>query len=358
VTYALAAAGTGGHVYPALAVAEALIDLGVARDDIVFFGGDRMEADAVPAAGFDFVGVRIRGLQRSLSPSNLTLPAVVWKAARALRAEIRDRRVRALGVFGGYVSGPAALAARRESVPVVVHEQNAAPGLANRLISPRAAATLVAFPAAAARLTRAEVVGNPLRNPLADFSREELRPKSRGEYGIGEGAPVLGVLGGSLGALVLNETVATLASSTSPEELSILHLTGPAHIEAFRPVAEQSPLTWVTRAYEPDMEMFYAAADLVLARSGALTVSELAATGSPSVLVPLEATKQGANAAYLSGSGAAVVIRQRDIDSVVGEVKRLLADPGARAAMGREAARLARPAAAQAVAARLLEVAR
>lgn len=350
MTFAIAAAGTGGHVYPALAVADALVDGGVDRADIVFFGGDRMEAATVPAAGYEFIGVEIRGLRRSLSPENLRLPGMVRRAARLIESELVARGVRAVGVFGGYVSVPAALAARRAGAAIVVHEQNARPGLANRLIAPRAAAVLAAFPAALARLRKARVVGNPLRRELASFSRTELRTKALDAYGLPEGIPVLGVLGGSLGALVLNETTAKIAAA-GPADFGILHLTGPAHVDGLAPVAARSAAPWVVRAFEPAMEMFYAAADVVLARAGALTVSELMATGTPSVLVPLEATHQGANAALLASAGGAVVVRQRDLDAVPGEVRRLLAHPEDRERMAAAAMSLAAPNAARAVAA-------
>lgn len=357
MTYALAAAGTGGHVYPAIAVADQLVERGVSADSIVFFGGSRMEMRAVPAAGYDFVEVEIRGLRRSLSPQNLTLPWVVRRASKAIGAEMRRRRVRALAVFGGYISVPAAMAARRARVPIVVHEQNARPGLANRLIAPRAEATLVAFEAATRRLEGAVVVGNPLRRELAEFDRAELRDKARDEYGLSGAQPVLGVLGGSLGAHVLNETTKRIAAESGPDELSIVHLTGPSHIEALAPLAAHSGITWVTRAFESAMEMFYAAADVVIARAGAMTVSELMATATPSILVPLEATNQEVNARQLAAGVGTVIVAQDDIARVPSEARRLLGDGSRRRDMAAAAAALARPGAADAVARRLMEAA-
>ena len=357
MTYALAAAGTGGHVYPALAVADALVDAGVSVRDIVFFGGDRMEAHTVPAAGYDFVGVDIRGLRRSLSRENLTLPRTVRRATRAVAAELTRRRVRAVGVFGGYVSVPVALAARRVGAGVVVHEQNARPGLANRLIAPRAAATLAAFPQARRKLKSARIVGNTQRRGLAHFSRSDRRAKALDGYGLGEDLPVLGVLGGSLGALVLNETTSRLAAAARPGSFAIVHLTGAAHIDDIAPLADEVAVPWVTRAFEPAMEMFYAAADLVLARAGALTVSELMATGTPSVLVPLAATHQGDNAALLAAAGGAEVVSQEHIAEVPARVERLLGDGDRLGEMAEAASRLAPEGAADEMAAVLQEVA-
>jgi UDP-N-acetylglucosamine--N-acetylmuramyl-(pentapeptide) pyrophosphoryl-undecaprenol N-acetylglucosamine transferase len=341
-------------VYPAIAVADALVDAGVAKGDIVFFGGSRMEVDAVPAAGYEFVGVEIRGLRRSASLENLKLPGIVRRATRRIAAELDRRAVSAVGVFGGYISLPAALAARRLHVPVIVHEQNAHPGLANRLISPRATTTLVAFPSAKRRLKRARVVGNPLRPELAKFVRADLRDKARERYDLPAEMPVLGVLGGSLGALVLNEVTVRIAADADPGQFAIVHLTGHAHSDSFAPVAARSPLSWTTRPYEPDMEYFYAAADVVLARAGALTVSELAATATPAVLVPLEATHQAANTAHLEEAGGVVVISQQEIERVPVELQQLLHDVSRRDQMARAAGGFATPDAAAQVAAELI----
>ena len=129
MTYAIAAAGTGGHVYPGLAVAEALMAAGVDRSKIVFFGGDRMEATTVPAAGFELTQLELRGLKRSFSPSNLSLPFVVWRAVRRTRNEIEARGISAMLCMGGYVTVPVAYAAKRSGIRLLIHEQNARAGL-------------------------------------------------------------------------------------------------------------------------------------------------------------------------------------------------------------------------------------
>ena len=198
---AIAAAGTGGHVYPALAVAEALERQGVPRSDLVFLGGDRMEATAIPAAGYRFCGVELTKLRRSLSPENLRIPFVVRRAAVAMAEELRRSDVGVVLGMVGYVTVPAALAARRAGVPFVVHEQNADPGLAARFGARRARVTLLGLPGAAERLPRSEVVGNPLRSEIAAFERSRLRAAARRRYGLPAEGPVVGMLGGSLGAM-------------------------------------------------------------------------------------------------------------------------------------------------------------
>jgi UDP-N-acetylglucosamine--N-acetylmuramyl-(pentapeptide) pyrophosphoryl-undecaprenol N-acetylglucosamine transferase len=353
VSYAIAAAGTGGHLYPALAVATELVERGVPRSEIVFIGGDRLEATLVPEAGFDLIAVAIRGLRRSLAPSNLALPFVVRRAARDIAVELRQRRVGSLLVMGGYISVPAAMAARRCDVPFIVHEQNGRPGLANRMVARRAARVLVAFPQALAKLARSQLVGNPLRRSLVELDKEARRGAARRRYELEATGPVLGVMGGSQGALAINEAISTYAATA--HRPPIVHLVGPGHITAMRQLAEGSQIPWRIVGFENSMEDFYAACDLVVARAGAGTVSELAVTGTPAVLVPLEAVAQQDNAAHLAAAGAAVVLKQADLRSLGGEIDRLIDDAGALAAMSQAARRAGHPGAAAAVADALME---
>lgn len=354
MTYAFAAAGTGGHVYPALAVADELVERGVDRREIVFFGGDRMEATTVPNAGYRFVGVDIHGLRRQLSLDNLRLPSLVWRATRRIAAAMDEARTRVVVPFGGYVSVPAAWAAHRVGASLYLHEQNAVPGLANKIIARRAKVSFVAFPAAADRLPRATVVGNPIRQALRSFDRTSLRDEALQRYEVPQGVVVLGVLGGSLGAQVLNDVTLRIADDLDPAKVAIVHLTGDAHYSTVTAEAVRSGVAWRTVAFEREMEYFYAAADLVVGRAGALTISELAATATPAVVVPLAAVAQEANAEFLAERGAVVVVPQNEIDRVPVEVEQLLVDPARLRRMGEAARAAARPEAAADMAAALL----
>jgi UDP-N-acetylglucosamine--N-acetylmuramyl-(pentapeptide) pyrophosphoryl-undecaprenol N-acetylglucosamine transferase len=357
VTFAFAAAGTGGHVFPALAVADALVADGVSRDEIVFFGGDRMEAKTVPAAGYNFVSVDLRGLKRSLSPQNLGIPKVVWNARNQMAAEMARRATKACIVFGGYVSVPAALAARKVGARILVQEQNATPGLANRFVARSAERVFVGFPAARGKLKGAELTGNPLRSVFAEFDREALRDQARARYGLPPDLPVLGVLGGSLGAKILNEAIEALVLSIDPGHLAIVHLTGRPHFEDIEKRATRSAIDWRPVAFEDQMEMFYAASDLVLSRAGAMTINELAATGTPAVVVPLGlGTKQAANVLELESAGGLVHVSQATIDQVPIVIDQLIVDRARREAMGQVMASHGRPAAARVIAAALQEV--
>lgn len=320
----MAAAGTGGHVFPALAVADELVLRGWDHSDIVFFGGDRMEASVVPEAGYPFVAVDIHGIRRSLSLDNLRLPGKVWKARNLIAGEIRHESLEVMIVFGGYIAGPAALAASATSIPLVVHEANAVPGVANRLIARRADTVYAAFRPTAEKLRTTAVIGSPLRRSLCTFDRTRLRPNARRRYGLAEDGFVVGIVGGSLGAAFLND-VATELAKRQPS-FSVLHVTGEAHRDSGAP--SNVHRGWVTIAFEHDMANLYAAVDLIVARGGALTMSEVQATRTPAIVVPLPAGRsyQAANAADLVASGGGIVVAQSTPGEVASEVMALADD--------------------------------
>ena len=353
----IAAAGSGGHVYPALAVADAMVAGGMDRSDIVFFGGNRMESQTVPAAGFRFVQVDIHGLRRSLSVENLSLPFKITAASKIIGAEIRTAGLDAMIVFGGYVSGPAAQAARRMKIPLIVHEANAVPGIANRLIASRANLVLVASAAATTKLKTGIVVGNPLRKAFDTFDRSLLTAESKARYGIPFDAKVLGIVGGSLGSEALNAIAVDIASrDTRP--FHILHITGTPNATAMFK-ASGSYADWTVLPYEEDMIYLYAACDLVVSRAGAMTIAELQETATPAIVVPLPAGKgyQSHNADELRTSGGAIVMLQDDKEAIVAAVFSLMADDGARNEMGRRAGQTGRRNAATEVANRTMELA-
>jgi UDP-N-acetylglucosamine--N-acetylmuramyl-(pentapeptide) pyrophosphoryl-undecaprenol N-acetylglucosamine transferase len=356
VTVGIAAAGSGGHVYPALAVAEELVSRGVDRDNVIFFGGDRIETRLVPEAGHRLVVVDIHGIRRSISFDNVKLPFKVRIARDVIARAIHDEDVRSMIVFGGYVSGPAALAARKCKIPLIVHEANAVPGVANRLVARNADTVFVAFEPALGKLPRATVIGSPLRKAFNEFDRDAMAADARAGYGVDVDATVLGVIGGSLGASALNELTLRLASIPD-RSFEIIHITGPTHEAPLAAQAAQIP-GWVVKGYEHDTTQLYAAADLVLARGGALTVAELHATRTPAVIVPLPAGGgyQGLNAADVEHLGGAIVIDQSRSDEIVDTIVSLMADRDRRMRMSEPLSAAPHLSAARAVADRVLEV--
>ncbi len=342
MTYAIAAAGTGGHVFPGLAVGEALVADGVARGDVLFVGGTRLEASVYPEAGFPFLTVELMGLQRRFTTQNLKLPLVVKRAVDRIAAEFEERRVGVALGLGGYVTVPTGLAARRLGIPFCVSEQNAHAGLANRLMSRLATRSFASFPQTVG-MPRATWVGNPIRQSI--LSSEPVAD-ARSSYGLDPDEPVLGVFGGSLGAKALNDAVEADMVRWQTAGIQVLHLVGSRNAE----IADRAAgvTGWRVVPFEDRMERFYAACDLVVARAGG-AVAELTATGTPSVLVPGSFGSGGhqeANAEALGAVGAAVVVREDDIQTLGRVVIDLLGDPARLAKMAEAARSFAKPYAA------------
>jgi UDP-N-acetylglucosamine--N-acetylmuramyl-(pentapeptide) pyrophosphoryl-undecaprenol N-acetylglucosamine transferase len=356
MSYLIAAAGTGGHVFPGLSVGEALLDLGVPRRDILYVGGDRLAATVYPEEGFPYLTLELRGLQRSLSADNLTLPIVVYRAKKRLEETMRERKVSSALGMGGYVTIPTALAARNLGVPFSLAEQNAEAGLANKVASRWAEHCFVSFPETGG-LEKGEWVGNPVREPFWEFDRSVLRQDALTHFGLDGDRPVLGVFGGSLGAGAINEAVCSLATRWDRGSIDIVHLTGKSHIDELAGIEPADDVRWRRVAFEDSMELFYAAVDLAVARSGG-AVAELTATATPAILVPGQfgsAGHQARNARFLTDHGAALTVSENDVDSLPSVVAEVLFDRDLLAKMSMAARDIARPGAARTIARALIE---
>lgn len=357
MTFLIAAAGTGGHVFPGLAVGEALVDLGVSRTDVLFVGGDRLEASVYPEEGFPFLQVEIRGLKRSLAVENLGLPVVVARARRKIIGAIEERGIAAGLGMGGYVTLPASMACSKKGIPFMVSEQNADAGMANRIAGRRAARRFGSFPETEG--LDAEWVGNPVREAFWQFDRDQLRAQARHRYGLRDELPTLGVFGGSLGAKAINDVIAHCVSTWTGPEVQVLHLTGSIHHDDMMSRSTPPSVTWRRVAFEDSMELFFAASDLVVARAGG-AVAEITATETPSILVPGEfgsAGHQARNAACLHDYEAALVVPESVIDRLCRVIGEVLFDAKALDAMRRGARRIAKPEAAHTIAKALIEAA-
>lgn len=342
MTYAIAAAGTGGHVFPGLAVGEALVAEGVDMGEVLYVGGTRLESAVYPGAGFPFLSVELMGLQRRFTPQNLRLPWVVKRAVDRITGEFEARNVGSVLGLGGYVTVPTGLAARRLGIPFCVSEQNAHAGLANRLMSRLASRSFGSFPETVG-MPAASWVGNPIRRSVLSAVDPT---EARSSYGLQPEAPVVGVFGGSLGAKVLNDAVEAHVTEWRNTGLQVLHLVGARNAEI---VAKARGVHgWHVVPFEDRMERFYAACDLVVARAGGV-VAELTATATPVVLVPGafgSGGHQRANAEVLERIGAAVVVTEEDMGRLGSVVTDLAGDPAALKAMAEAARSFAKPHAA------------
>ena len=356
----VAGGGTAGHVLPALAAARALVERGHAGEAIHFVGSARgLERRLVPEAGFDITLLPGRGIARRASLANVGAAlGLGWALVRALALVARKRPAVVLSV-GGYASLPCALAAAALRVPLVVHEQNAVPGLANRVAGCFARASAVSFEGTA--LPRAVVTGNPVGEEVLAVDRTPAsREAARRELGLPVTATVLAAFGGSLGARRVNEAVFGLVRAWGERSgLAVRHAVGARDWDAVRATLPRPPsggMTYQPVRYEERMPLLLAAADVAVCRSGGTSVAELAVTGLPAVLVPLPIAPndhQTANAAALVRAGAAVLVPDGELtpERLMAELRPLLEEPDRLAAMGAAARRVARRDAAGRVAA-------
>jgi len=353
--------GTGGHVYPAIAIADAVQAL---RPDaqIVFAGTqDRLEARAVPEAGYALHPITAQGIQRRATASNLLLPVRVaqglmqsWRLVGAINPDV------AVGT-GGYVAGPVLLAAWLRGRPILVQEQNAYAGLTNRVLARLASRIHLAFPEAKdwVPAERAEVSGNPTRRSL----REAAPTEARAALDLPESARTVLVMGGSLGSAAINGAVEHNLDALLSQPSGDVHVvwqTGERYYDTIVDEIDEHPRLHVVE-YIDEMGAAYAAADLVVCRSGALTCSELMVTGAPAVLVPspnVTADHQTKNARSLERAGAAVLLPEPELDARLDEVVvDLLGDPETLNQMAEAARERARPDAAETIARDVLTLA-
>ena len=356
----LAGGGTAGHIEPAMAVADALIALD-ANVHITALGTARgLENRLVPERGYQLRLVTPVPLPRKLSADLIRLPWRIRMSIKQTRAVLDDVAADVVVGFGGYVAVPAYLAARRSRpVPVVVHEANARAGLANRVGARFARRVLAAVPGSGLR--GAEVVGMPLRASITGLDRAALRAQARAFFGFDDDARVLLVFGGSQGAVAINRAVSAAATDLAAAGVSVLHAHGPKNtLELPTPHAGDPP--YIAVPYLDRMDLAYAAADLAICRSGAMTVAEVSAVGLPAVYVPLPIGngEQRLNALPVVDAGGGVLVADADLTpAYVGtEVVRLLTDRAGLAEMTAAAAGVGHRDAARRVAAIVLEVAR
>jgi len=347
-TALIMAGGTGGHVFPGLAVAE---EMRAAGWDVVWMGArSGMEARLVPPRGYRMAFIRAAALRGKGMLAALLLPLnLLVGFAQAAHAIFRLRPDVVLGM-GGYVAFPGGMMASLLARPLAVHEQNAIAGLTNKVLARLADKSMTAFPEA---LPRAEWTGNPVRREIT-----AIAPPA--ERFAGRGGPLrLLVVGGSLGALALNECVPQALALLEPRPV-VVHQSGEKHLEALRASYRAAGVEGELLPFIDDMARRYAEADLVICRAGAITVAELSAVGVASVLVPFPHAvddHQSANARFLSERGAALLLPQAELapEKLAATLRAL--DRPRLLEMARRARDLGKPDAARLVAARCMEIA-
>lgn len=351
----IVAGGTAGHVNPALAIAGYLKE--EYPDAEIHFAGRKkgMEFGLVTKAGYPFHHIEVNGIQRHLTLQNIRRNALAVfhlatsiPRANAILEQIKPDLV--IGT-GGYVSGPIVQAAARKGIKTAIHEQNAYPGITNKILAKHVDVVLAAMPDAVERLgvpEKTTVVGNPVRIEMFNTNRS-----AREALGIDDNRTMLLSFGGSLGAQRVNEVIAELAAwEIANRDFYHIHATGSIEKEDFAKLASEMGIannpSFVIREYIEDMPALLAAADLVICRAGALTLAEITAVGRASILIPspnVTENHQYHNAMQLEKAGAAVVIEEKNLtgETLISLVEKLAKDPAELLVMGAKARGLAQP---------------
>jgi len=330
-TYAVITGGaTSGHVVPALAIIELLVEAGHGRETLVYVGSDRgIETTLVPQTGIACVFLGVDGLQRGLSLAkikrNLRMLPTMMRATQLATQVLVQHRPRVVVSVGGYVSAPICRAARHLKIPVVTCSYDSKPGIATKMQARYASAVAVAqMPST---LRGAQLTGAPVRAELRRLDRSASRGVSRTRLGFSADAKLVVVMGGSLGSAVLNSATVSLVAhmeSLSSLNVSILHIAGSRYMEDQQLASEikrsDGSIMYQRIAYSSDMDDVYAAADLVVARAGASTVAEIATVGIASILIPWKDAAENhqlTNAKILSDQGGAVLLEESRLNDEV-----------------------------------------
>ena len=314
----LSGGGTGGHIYPAVSVAEALKRKYGSDVEILFVGAEgKMEMEKIPALGYNIKGLPVAGLQRKFTPKNLLLPFKVIKSLHRAKRVIREFGADIVVGFGGYASAPVLWSAQRMGVPTIIQEQNSYAGLTNKLLSKRAKRICVSYDGMERFFPKDRIVmtGNPLRGRFtADAGN---RAEALGYYGFNDSLPVVLVVGGSLGTRTMNEMMkAWIATLGGEAPVQVIWQTGKFYEREMQEFLKAHPTKNIWQgAFIERMDYAYAAADVVISRSGACTVSELCLVAKPTIFVPspnVAEDHQTKNAQALVEKGAAEIVRDSE----------------------------------------------
>jgi len=355
--FIISGGGTGGHIFPAIAIANELKRIDP-HSDILFIGAKgRMEMQKVPEAGYKIKGLWISGLQRKISYKNLLLPVKwVYSVYASLRI-IKTYKPDVVVGVGGYASAAIVFAASIKGIPILLQEQNSFAGLTNKWLSKKANKICVAYPEMEKFFPSHKIVytGNPIRQDLIEKAIDKKEAKHR--LGLDTSKSLLFVTGGSLGAKMLNESVVKNLELLKENNIQLIWQTGSFYFNQYKTMGGEAVLV---QEFVKNMDLVYSAADLILCRAGALTISEICALGKASVLIPspyVAEDHQTHNALSLANRDAAILIKdQNAIQEAVPKCVELLSNMEQRDKLGRNALALGRPNAAHEIASEIIKL--
>jgi UDP-N-acetylglucosamine--N-acetylmuramyl-(pentapeptide) pyrophosphoryl-undecaprenol N-acetylglucosamine transferase len=344
--------GTGGHVYPAIAIANAWTEK-YPESEILFVGAEgKMEMQKVPEAGYRIEGLKIAGIQRKLSIKNLSFPLKVLDSLHKSRKLLKNFNPHLVVGVGGYASGPVLFSAQRKGIPTMIQEQNSYAGITNKLLAKKAKAICVAYPGMDEFFPadRLHYTGNPVRKDILHLGGK--KGSGLKHFGLQPGKPVVLVLGGSLGARTINQAVLGAMHTLSEKGYQVLWQTGKFYYEEMEEKVRHAEIEGIYPfEFIKEMDLAYAAADVVVSRAGALSVSELSLVGKPVVFIPSpneEEDHQTKNAmAYLSKEAAILLPDDEAVENLAVVVQNIMEDPQKQEELGRHILELAKPDAAK-----------
>ncbi len=308
--------GTGGHIYPALAIANAWMEKHP-DSEILFVGAQgKMEMQKVPEAGYSIKGLPVAGLQRKLTLANLSFPIKLWRSLRMASRIVKEFNPHVVVGVGGYASGPVLYAAQNKGIPTLLQEQNSYAGLTNKLLAKKAAKICVAYPEMERFFPKEKLklTGNPVRKDLLDLAGK--REQGIQVFGLDSTRKTILVLGGSLGARTLNQAMLKHMVDLEKEGYQVLWQSGKFYFKDMELALEKAELTHIhLREFIREMDLAYAAADVIVSRAGALSVSELCLVGKPVIFIPspnVAEDHQTKNANACVKQGAAVLLADAD----------------------------------------------
>jgi len=355
--------GTGGHIFPAIAIADAIKEINPSTEFLFVGALGRMEMEKVPKAGYTIKGLEISGFQRSLSAKNLSFPFKVLKSLRASRKLIKEFKPDVAVGVGGYASGPMLHVASKNKVPALIQEQNSFPGITNRILAKKVDRICVSyegmdkwFPAEKMLMT-----GNPIRTAVVNIKNK--REEAIKAFHLDSSKTTLLIVGGSLGARTINESLVQVIEEIKSSDYQIIWQTGKHFIDTAREVLEDHQVSNVqATAFIERMDLAYAAADLVVSRAGAMALSELCLIGKPSVLVPsphVAEDHQTKNATALVKKNAAKMITDlKAREELWKEVKHLLESKNEREQLAQNAKKMGQPNSAHRIAQEVIKLIR
>jgi UDP-N-acetylglucosamine--N-acetylmuramyl-(pentapeptide) pyrophosphoryl-undecaprenol N-acetylglucosamine transferase len=354
--------GTGGHIYPAVAIANALKQLDN-NTDILFVGAEgRMEMQRVPEAGYKIVGLPITGIQRRLTWKNLLFPYKLWSSIKKAKQILREFDPHVVVGVGGFASGPLLYAATQKGIPALIQEQNGYAGLANKWLADKVQKICVAYENMERYFPKDKIImsGNPVRTDIINVKAK--KDEAFAFFRLEAQRPVLLVIGGSLGARTINESLLDNLGLLNENGIQLIWQTGKFYYQEISNKLKNTDLSDI-RLYEfiKEMNLAYAAADVVISRAGALSIAELCLAGKPAILVPspnVAEDHQTKNAMALANKDAAVLVRDGDASKLlVGKAIELVKDQQRRSELTRNISEMARPDAAGEIAAEVLKLA-